>query len=63
MFKVDLTQKGNSLHERLLGKYRVKGVPTVVFLDKEGRERPELRLLYYAPPEQFLARLAVLTKK
>jgi thiol:disulfide interchange protein DsbD len=63
MFKVDLTQKGNSLHERLLGKYRVKGVPTVIFIDKEGRERPELRLLDYAPPEQFLARLAVLTKK
>ncbi len=63
MLKVDLTQKGNPLHERLLIQYRVKGVPTVVFLDKEGRERPDLRLVDYLPPEQFLPRLEALSKK
>ena len=32
MVKVDLTQKGNPVHTRLLSEYGVKGVPTVIFL-------------------------------
>ncbi len=61
--KVDLTQKGNPVYERLLTRYGVKGVPTVVFLDQEGNERSDLRLVDYLPPEQLLPRLAALTKK
>lgn len=60
MVKVDVTQKGDPLHERLLVRYGVKGVPTVVFLDGQGRERPDLRLVDYLPPGQFLERLAAL---
>lgn len=63
MIKVDLTQKGNLLHERLLSQYSVKGVPTVVFLDRQGRERPDLRLEDYLPPEQFLLRMAQVKKE
>jgi thiol:disulfide interchange protein DsbD len=63
MLKVDLTQKGDPLHERLLSQYGVKGVPTLVFLDREGRERPDLRLVDYLPPPQLLSRLATLGKK
>ena len=37
MVKVDLTQKGNPVHQRLLSQYAVKGVPTVVFLDGQGQ--------------------------
>ena len=33
MVKVDLTTKGNPLHEKLVAQYSIKGVPTVVFLD------------------------------
>ena len=40
MVKVDLTQKGNPLHTRLLSQYGVKGVPTVVFLDAQGQRMP-----------------------
>ncbi|MBI4800348.1 MAG: thioredoxin family protein [Desulfarculus sp.] len=58
MVKVDLTQKGNPLHQRLLEQYAIKGVPTVVFLDGQGRERPDLRLVDYLPPAQFLERMA-----
>ena len=36
MVKVDLTQKGDPQHARLLQQYNVKGVPTVVFLDAQG---------------------------
>jgi thiol:disulfide interchange protein DsbD len=63
MVKVDLTQKGNPVHERLLGQYGVKGVPTVVFLDERGNECQNLRLVDYLPPEQMLYRMATLAKK
>ena len=63
MVKVDLTQKGNPVHARLLGQYGVKGVPTVVFIDKQGRESLDLRLVDYLPPEQMLSRMATAIKK
>ncbi len=58
MIKVDLTRKGNSDDERLLQKFEVKGVPTIVFLDRQGKERRDLRLVDFLPPDQFLVRMA-----
>jgi thiol:disulfide interchange protein DsbD len=58
MIKVDLTRKGNSDNDRLLQKYDVKGVPTIVFLDRQGKERLDLRLVDFLPPDQFLVRMA-----
>ena len=58
MIKVDLTRRGTSTTERLLEKFKVKGVPTVVFLDQQGQERRNLRLVDFLPPEQFLIRMA-----
>ena len=58
MIKVDLTRKGNPAHEQLLKEYGVKGVPTVVFLDRQGNERSDLRLVDFIPPDQFLIRMA-----
>ncbi len=63
MLKVDLTQKGNPVHERLLGQYAVKGVPTVVFLDGRGNECQNLRLVDYLPAEQMLSRMAGVAKE
>lgn len=63
MVKVDLTRKGSPLHARLIDRYGIKGVPTVVFLDIQGRECLNLRLLDYLPPEQFLSRMAAAKKK
>ncbi len=62
MIKVDLTRKGNPIDENLLRKYGVKGVPTVVFLDHEGKERQDLRLVDFLPPDQFLVRMAEVKK-
>lgn len=58
MVKVDLTRKGNPDHERLLRQFKVKGVPTVVFLDRQGNELRDLRLVDYLPADQFLVRMA-----
>jgi thiol:disulfide interchange protein DsbD len=58
MIKIDLTRKGNPVHENLLRQYEVKGVPTVVFLDHQGKERRNLRLVDYLPADQFLIRMA-----
>ena len=54
MIKIDLTQKENEAHQRLLEKYAVKGVPTVIFLGPDGLEIKELRAVDYLPPEKFL---------
>ncbi len=58
MIKVDLTRKGDPNHEVLLNKYEVKGVPTIVFLDREGKELKSLRLVDFEPANQFLIRMA-----
>jgi len=62
MIKVDLTRKGNPIHESLLRQYGVKGVPTVVFLDPQGKERRDLRLVDFVPAEQFLIHMAEIKK-
>jgi thiol:disulfide interchange protein DsbD len=59
MIKVDLTRKGEPLNEHLLRQYDVRGVPTVVFLDRDGRERRDLRVVDFLPPAQFIKHMAV----
>jgi thioredoxin:protein disulfide reductase len=62
MVKVDLTGKAEPRHLELVQRFGVRGVPTVVFLDGQGQERPELRLVDFAPPEQMLSRMTQVTK-
>jgi thiol:disulfide interchange protein DsbD len=62
MIKVDVTKGGNPMHERLLQEYGIKGVPTVVFLDADGKECKDLRLLDFLPPDQMLTRMNQLQK-
>jgi thiol:disulfide interchange protein DsbD len=62
MVKVDVTKGGKPVNERLLEQYGVKGVPTIVFLEPSGKERPELRLVDYLPPEIFIGRMNELKK-
>lgn len=57
LIKVDLTRQGDPNHEKLIKQYQVKGVPTVIFLDRTGQEIKALRLVDFEPPELFLERL------
>lgn len=63
MIKVDVTKGGNPIHERLLQEYGVKGVPTVVFINADGEECRDLRLLDFLPPDQMLTRMSRLQKE
>ena len=62
MIKVDLTRKGNPIHKSLLRQYNVKGVPTVVFLDRRGKEHRDLRVVDFLPADKFLVRMAEIRK-
>ena len=57
MIKVDVTKGGSPYHEELLKNYGIKGVPTIVFLDMQGKERADLRIVDYLPADQFLLRM------
>lgn len=63
MIKVDLTQSGNPVYEALLKQYEVKGVPTIIFQSPQGKEWPDLRLVDYISPDQFLKRMTDAKKK
>ena len=60
LVKVDLTQKDGQNYDRLLSEYNIKGVPTVVFFDKSGQERQDLRLVDFIEPNEFLKRMVSL---
>jgi len=62
MVKVDLTRGGNPVHERLVQQFGIKGVPTIVFLEGNGKERSDLRLVDYLPPVQFIGKMAEVKK-
>ena len=56
--KLDLTLiESGSEAERARGRFGILGVPTILFLDSSGRERTDLRLEGFEPPEPFLTRI------
>jgi thiol:disulfide interchange protein DsbD len=57
LLKADLTNEESPLVQTLRERYDVYGVPTVVFIDRQGSDRKELRLTGFEPPEPFLERL------
>jgi thiol:disulfide interchange protein DsbD len=55
--KADLTNNDDPAVKELTQRYRIVGVPTVVFVDSSGRELQQLRLTGFEKPEAFLTRL------
>jgi len=54
--RVDLTRR-HPLHENLLRRFQVRGVPTIVFLDREGGEHRQLRIESYVPADKVAERM------
>jgi thiol:disulfide interchange protein DsbD len=57
MIKVDLTSSENTQAEALRKKYGARGVPTLVFLDPDGKEMPNLRVFGFEPSDVFLGKM------
>jgi thiol:disulfide interchange protein DsbD len=54
--KVDLTHFDSPDSEALRKKFNIAGVPTVVFLNKNGEEVLNSRVVGYIPPKEFVER-------
>ncbi|HUK82524.1 MAG TPA: cytochrome c biogenesis protein CcdA [Verrucomicrobiae bacterium] len=54
MLKADLTQTGSPEVDALASQFKILGVPTTVFLDKNGREYTTLRQVGYVPADEFV---------
>ena len=54
--KADLTASEDAMTKALTRQYAIVGVPTIVFLDRDGTESKAVRLTGFEPPEDFLQR-------
>jgi thiol:disulfide interchange protein DsbD len=59
--RADLTQSGSDEVLKLRRKYDIRGVPTIVFIDANGKERTDLRVVQFIEKEEFVAKLSALT--
>jgi thiol:disulfide interchange protein len=57
---VDLTRYDSPQSRALRTRYGVTGVPEVLFIAPEGRERRELRVIGIMPPAPFMERMRAL---
>ncbi len=55
--RVDATRELSQDAQALADAHELVGVPTVLFFDRAGNERADLRLTGFEPPEKFLKRL------
>ncbi|HEX5134991.1 MAG TPA: thioredoxin fold domain-containing protein, partial [Thermoanaerobaculia bacterium] len=58
LLKADMTKIGSPEAVALAEKFGILGVPTIIFLDGAGKERPDLRLVGFENAERFLERLS-----
>lgn len=52
--KADFTSDPGPAAQNLMRQHRVQGVPTIIFLDGQGNEIGESRVVGFVPPERFL---------
>ncbi|HET8797139.1 MAG TPA: thioredoxin family protein, partial [Thermoanaerobaculia bacterium] len=55
--KADLTVPSDATTAALTKQYAIAGVPTIVFLDAQGKEVSDARLTGFEPPADFLRRV------
>ena len=54
--RVDITREGRR-EDELIRRFRIRGVPTVIFYNRQGEEIRELRLEHYEGKQEFLERM------
>ena len=57
MVKADLTSASNPLTQTLRKRYGIRGVPILIFLGSDGREKSDLRVAGYIDKKEFLKRM------
>lgn len=62
MLKADVTKSGDPDSEALKKRFNVAGVPTLVFIGKNGEERENLRFVGFVDADVFLSKLDSLTE-
>jgi thiol:disulfide interchange protein DsbD len=60
--RADLTRV-QSFHDELLARYQIRGIPAVVFINGEGNEETELRVVGVVDKSEFLKRLEAFQNK
>jgi thiol:disulfide interchange protein DsbD len=55
--RVDLTHSTKPENRSFMERYRIKGVPTVIFLGRNGKEIENLRFYEVIKPEEFLRKM------
>ncbi|MFH1060568.1 MAG: cytochrome c biogenesis protein CcdA [Pseudomonadota bacterium] len=55
--RVDVTSDPGPEAKALMRQWRVRGVPTIAFLDKKGQIIPELTVVGFMGPEEFITRI------
>ena len=63
MIKVDLTRQKGEFEKSVQQQFRIKGVPTYLFISSKGKERADLRSTGFEKPEEFVKRLEAGIKK
>ncbi len=57
LLKVDLTSEPEGKIKDLKDRYNVKGVPTIIFIDKNGNELKKARTLGFVKPDIFIEKM------
>ena len=59
--RADLTLSASEEVVALRKKFNIRGVPTIVFIDRSGKERDDLRVIHFIEKDEFLEKLQALT--
>jgi thiol:disulfide interchange protein DsbD len=60
--RVDLTQQ-HSLQSELLSRYQIRGVPTIVFINRQGSEERAMRIESYVSRREILKKMKQLIER
>jgi thiol:disulfide interchange protein DsbD len=60
--RLDLT-RSQPFHDEVMRKYQIRGIPTAVFINRQGIEEESLRAIGFVGKDEFLKKLRVLLEK